>query len=137
MPSKKKSKPSFQVPEELQTAPQAGWVYRSDKEAPAKEAKSARKSSAGGKAAPKGKPAVETAPVPAAAAPAPRVTEAKPKPAAPAAKKKDRSSKSSNGVLDLTAKTLSAGVSTAGSLMLMTTRIMVAPLKLGKRFLGL
>jgi hypothetical protein len=59
------------------------------------------------------------------------------KPAAPAPKKNDRSSNSSPGVLDLTARTLSAGIGTAGNIMLMSTRILTAPLTLGKRLLGL
>jgi hypothetical protein len=135
MPSKKKSKPSFHVPEELRTAPQTGWVYRSDAKAPAKEAKPAHKPPSGSKSTQNRKPAVAPAPIPVAA---PKRSEAEPKHAAPAPNKKDRSSKkSSSGALDLTAKTLSAGFGTAGNILLLTTRIFTAPFMLGKRFLGL
>ena len=76
-------------------------------------------------------------PVATIAAAAPVHLKAEHKPATPAAKKKDRHSKSSRGVLDLTASALSAGFGTAGNIVLMTTRIITAPLMLGKRFLGL
>ena len=40
MASRKKAKPSFEVPEELRSAPQTGWVYRSEEQAaPEKPAK--------------------------------------------------------------------------------------------------
>lgn len=34
MPTKKKHKPRFDVPEVIDTAPQSGWVYRSDEARP-------------------------------------------------------------------------------------------------------
>jgi hypothetical protein len=137
MPSKKKSKPSFQVPEELQKAPQAGWVYRSDQHTPAKEAKAAPKAASGSRSSAKSKHAESHAPASHAAstrheAHAPSAPKAKT--SAPA--KKSSSSDSSSGILDLTAKALSAGFGTAGNLMLLTTRIIAAPVSLGRRLLG-
>jgi len=138
MPSKKKSKPSFQVPEELQTAPQAGWVYRSDEPPPAKGAKGAAKSAASGKTGGRAKRAdAPQASAGAIMAPAehkkPHTDSSKP----PAVSKSNSASKSSSGVLDLTAKVLSAGFGTAGGLVLMTTTIFAAPFAFGKRLLRL
>ena len=137
MPSKKKSKPSFQVPEDLQTAPQAGWVYRSDEHAPARGGKAASKSASGSKGAAKTRktenvaPAAETAAPPKSAPP--RGDHSKPA----AASKSDSKSKSTSSVLDLTAKALSAGFGTVGGLVLLSTTIVAAPFALGKRILHL
>ena len=137
MPSKKKSKPSFQVPEELQKAPQAGWVYRSDQQAPAKEIKAESKAASENKSPAKPKPARRAAPTSkalsvrhAAHAPSPVPRQAK-------ASAPTKAASSSGGILDLTAKTLSAGFGTAGNLVLLTTRILAAPVSLGRRLLGL
>ncbi len=137
MPSKKKSKPSFQVPEELQSAPQAGWVYRSDEQMPAKAGKPAPKTAAGGRAAAKPKHTESSLPtpethVPGAAKPAP-AHESKPR----TAEKSDSDSKSSSAVIDMTAKVLSAGIGAAGGLVLVTTTLVAAPFALGKRILHL
>jgi hypothetical protein len=127
MPSKKKSKPSFQVPEELQKAPQAGWVYRSDRQT--KEAKPTPKAGSGSRG-----PAKPAAAETAAHAPshAPHRDKTSPPP-----KKKESSSGSSGGILDLTAKALSAGFGTVGNIVLLTTRIIAAPVSLGRRIFGL
>ncbi len=136
MPAKKKSKPSFQVPEELQTAPQAGWVYRSEEQSGAK-AHTSSKPAAGGKTAGKAKrvdapPAVSGMSTPAEKKTSP-AREAKPVPKP----KSDSSSKSSSSLLDITAKALSAGFGTAGGLILLTTTVVAAPFALGKRLLHL
>ncbi len=131
MPSKKKPKPSFQVPEELQSAPQAGWVYRSDEPSPAKAAKTAPKAGAGGKATGRSK-RVESE-TPAAAPKPPHADKSKPA-AAPAS---DSKSNSSSAVLDLTAKALSAGFGTAGGFVLLATTLIAAPFALGKRIMHL
>ncbi len=136
MPSKKKSKPSFQVPEELQNAPQAGWVYRSDGHAPAKEAKAGPKHAAGKKAAAKSKPAKSAPPAHAAHASAHAVSPSAETKAA-AAPKANSPSKSSNGIMDLTAKTLSAGFGIAGGLVFLATSLLATPFALGKRMLHL
>jgi hypothetical protein len=39
--------------------------------------------------------------------------------------------------MDLAAKALSAGIGTAGNLLLLTTRIIAAPVSLGRRLFGL
>ncbi len=137
MPSKKKSKPSFQVPEELQTAPQAGGVYRSDEQLPAKEVKAASKPAAAGRAP--GKPKRADAPAASAgtAAPAGLKKASAEKTRSAEESKSDSSSNYSSGVIDLTAKALSAGFGTAGGLVLLTTTLIAAPFALGKRFLHL
>ncbi len=134
MTSKKKSKPSFQVPEELQAAPQAGWVYRSDGQAPAKDVEAPPKSAATRKKTRRRKPAARKA---AAAAP----PHSQPKPAAvskaPAARKPGSASNSIPGFMNLTARTVSAGFGTAGNIVLLTTRILTVPFSFGRRLLGL
>ena len=141
MPTKKKSKPSFQVPEELQKAPQSGWVYRSDEQAPAREAKAGSKTAATSRGSAKSKPASSapsshvTAVRHATHAPSP--AEATPRAKAPATASSTDSSESTGGFLDLTAKALSAGIGTAGNLVLLTTRIIAVPVSLGRRLFGL
>lgn len=139
MPSKKKSKPSFQVPEELLNAPQAGWVYRSDHEAPAKETKAVSKAASGSKSPAKPKPAEGAASTSKASSGRHAAHARSPAPAPPQAKASApaKAASSSGGILDLTAKTLSAGLGTAGNLVLLTTRIIAAPVSLGRRLLGL
>lgn len=137
MPSKKKSKPSFQVPEELQTAPQAGWVYRSDEQHAAKEGKAVSKPAAASRATGKAKRADLPAQTSDAVAPA-ALKKTPPEKSKPAAKtKSDSSSDTSSGIIDLTAKALSAGFGTAGGLILLTTTLIAAPFALGKRFMHL
>ena len=135
MPTKKRSKPSFQVPEELQKAPQAGWVYRSDRQAPVKEVKAASKVASVSRGPAKSKAAEGTAPSSDAARG--RRTGQAPSPVQAAPRAKKSASGSSGGILDLTAKALSAGIGTAGNLMLLTTRIIAAPVSLGRRLFGL
>ena len=129
MPSKKKTKPSFQVPEDLQTAPQAGWVYRSDGPAPRKASKAPAKS----RPAAKARLAESVAPAAAASSPPPKKAETKKSEAA----KSNSSSSSSHGVLDLTSRALSAGFEAAGDIARLTTRFLTMPFSLGKRMLGL
>ena len=135
MPTKKKSKPSFQVPEDLQKAPQAGWVYRSDRPAPAKEAKAASKVASVNRGPAKSKPTEGAAPSSQPASD--RHAAHAPSHAPSTAGAKASESESSGGVLDLTAKALSAGIGTAGNLILLTTRIIAAPVSLGRRLFGL
>src|SRR5512136_3082188 len=123
MPSKKKSKPSYDVPEELQRAPQAGWVYRSDASRPSKA-----------KAASTHKSPAKTAPI-AALASAPAVRSQVSIPAAavetPHASRESHSQSSSSklddGIIDLAARTISSSFNALGNAVLLTTRIITAP----------
>ena len=146
MPSKKKSKPSYNVPEELQTAPQAGWVYRSD--APRSRpstTKNLRKSRAGidaeavragtntGKA---------IAPIP---APAPYAPPAAATPIVGLEKPQEikgkhsqaTTSKPNDGIMDLAARAISSSFEAMGTVVLLTTRIITAPISMGMKMLGL
>jgi hypothetical protein len=143
MPSKKKSKPSFNVPEDLQAAPQAGWVYRSDGEA-APAAKTAEKSEAAeAKAVAPPEPAPRAKKAPATAAPAPAMASGtpqnatEPKTVKPSPGKPKSAAKSDNGILGLAAKTLQSGFETVGNAVLLTTRIIAAPISMGMRLIGL
>ncbi len=132
MPPKKKSRPSFKVPDDLETAPQAGWVYRSDS-TPAAEQGSASKSE---------QPAVEPAQPPATPAPAPAKpqaaqTAARPEPHTPPTTFRAEPAKSdSNGILDLTAKTLSSGMATIGNALMLGAAILTAPFRVGLWIVG-
>lgn len=134
MPSKKKSKPSFQVPEELQAAPQAGWVYRSDGPARARGTKTAHKSGSDGKAAAKSRQAGSTAAARIPSASPRRAPAAKPETAPERAK--ESASGSRRSFMNIGADAMSAGFGTAGNFLLLTTRMFVAPLSLGKRLFG-
>ncbi len=132
MPSKKKSKPSFEVPEDLQSAPQAGWVYRSDRDTEGKM-----------EVPPEAQAAPEAAsdPVVATKKAASRATEAA-KPASASSKprtqaKPQSKTDSGSGILDLAARTISAGFETMGGAMLLATRIFMAPFSMGLRVLRL
>jgi len=141
MPSKKKSKPSYNVPEELQTAPQAGWVYRSDvSRSPEATPKSFRKPQA--TTVTRATPASKTAGKSATPIPAPQTP---PIPAAPSESPKDAkstrshatASKSSDGIMDLAARTISSSFEAIGNAVLLTTRIITAPISMGMKMLGL
>ncbi len=145
MPSKKKSKPSFDVPEDLQTAPQAGWVYRSDKEAasaakkpeekPAASSVAAKGVSGGDGTAHAKKTPAHVAPAPAAAS---KVSERPPETKAKKSEEKSKSSsKSDDGILDLASKTLHSGFETIGNAVRLTTRILAAPITMGMRLIGI
>jgi hypothetical protein len=127
MPSKKRSRPSFEVPQDLQTAPQAGWVYRSD----ADTHKGAEKRKT--QAAPKPPPA------PLFASESAISRSARPAEPAKATPKPETESKtdSRSGILDLAAETISAGFETLGNAMLLTTRIIMMPFAMGMRILRL
>ena len=140
MPSKKKSKPSFDVPEDLQTAPQAGWVYRSDKEAAPAAKKPEEKAAAPSVGAKRvsggdGTAQAKKAPAPAASS---KVTEksAETKPKKSEEKSKS-SSKSDDGILDLASKTLHSGFETIGNALRLTTRVFAAPITMGMRLIGI
>ena len=123
MPSKKKSRPSFDIPEDLHTTPQAGWVYRTDRpDSRAKEKKGAHAASSGssGTAARR-----EHHPAP-----------AKRKQPASSTSKTKKSSEASSGILDLTVKTMSSGFSTAGDVMLFGARMVTMPFVWGMRMMG-
>ena len=146
MPSKKKSKPSFNVPEDLQAAPQGGWVYRSDDEAPhatKKPEEKATTSSGAVKAASGGDGTTHAKKTSATAAPAPAVAPKvsaktpETKTAKTSGEKSKSSSKSDNGILDLASKTIHSGFETIGNAVLLTTRILTAPITMGMRLIGL
>ena len=129
MPPRKKSKPSFKVPDDLETAPQAGWVYRSDS-TPAAEQGPVSKSE---------KPAVEPSQPPAVPVPAMQAarTAASLEPHTPPTKFRAEPAKSdSNGILDLTAKTLSAGMATIGNAFMLGVAILTAPFRVGLWIVG-
>jgi len=112
MPSRKKQKPSYNVPEDLNAAPQTGWVYRS-----------AEKESSPTAAAP-----VEDAGVAKAVERERRREETK---------EKSRSSNSmTTDIIELTAKTITSGIATMGNAMLLSARVVSAPFVMGMRFMG-
>jgi hypothetical protein len=122
MPSKKRPKPSYSVPEDLQDTPQSGWVYRS------------------------GFPDHESMP---AAVGVPEIhgleaAAAPPAPAATAPKSEKKVEKKNSGkvsitseILDLTAKTVSSSAAAIGSAILLGARLMTAPFSVGMRMIGL
>jgi hypothetical protein len=123
MPSKKKKKPSFEVPEDVREAGQAEWVYRSDQK-PAE-------------AFEPGAPAIDV--------PVTRTVEVKRAPAhVPHRTRAEESTKShskssakkKSGILDLTVKTFSSGFSTVANATLLGSRIALAPFRLGARMIG-
>jgi hypothetical protein len=130
MPAKKKSKPSFKVPEDLESAPQAGWVYRSEK-ASAAEPEPATKPPAGDPiiqkvAAP---PAAISAPTPSTAFDCDTYAE-------PSSSKTDSSDYSTPGILDYTSKTFSSGMATIGNALMLGAAIIVAPIRVGLWIVG-
>jgi hypothetical protein len=125
MPPKKKSKPTFEVPEELQTAPQTGWVYRSEHE-----------SEAQADTIEEPKPAEFHEAAPAVIPPPPA-----PEPPPPAHKSGNgdashHTSKSDMDLFDLAALTISSGFEAIGNAMILTTRIITAPFSMGMKMLG-
>ena len=123
MPSKKKSRPSFDIPEDLHTTPQAGWVYRTDRpDSRAKEKKGAHAASSGSSGT--------------AARREHQAAPAKKKHPASSASKTKKSSEASSGILDLTVKTMSSGFSTAGDVMLFGARLVTTPFVWGMRIMG-
>lgn len=112
MPSRKKQKPSYSVPEDLHTAPQTGWVYRSE-EAEAASAAVPVEEAGVAKAAQRGR----------------RDEETKEKP-------KNESTMTAD-IIELTAKTITSGIATMGNAMLLGARVVSAPLVMGMRLMGL
>jgi hypothetical protein len=130
MPAKKKSKPSYSVPEDLQAAPQSGWVYRSV----AGEAAQVETPPAVAAAAqPEAPPPVEEACVAQATGvppPAGKQTTAR-------SSEPRKSTSVTTEILDLTSKTLTSGLATIGNAVLLGTRIATAPFLVGMRWIGL
>jgi len=134
MASRKKTKPSFDVPEELRSAPQAGWVYRTEAGAaePAPKEPAARKKAAGA-------PPPASAAAAAAPPPAPEAAAALPLPPAPAPAAGAKSSKKEPeewGIVDLAAHTFSSGFAAFGNSWLLAARILASPFSLGMKILG-
>ncbi len=132
MPPKKKSKPSFKVPEDLETAPQAGWVYRSES-TPAAEQGSVSKSEKA-KAEPVEPPA-ESASAPAEPQAARTGADREPN-TPPTAFRAEPAKSESNGILDLTAKTISSGMATIGNALMLGAAILTAPFRVGLWIVG-
>ncbi len=123
MSPKKKQKPSFNVPEELHTAPQTGWVYRSESDSePHPEANQASQPAEFREAVPE-----------AAATPIP---EPPPKTGSTKNNGTRATSKSDMDLFDLAALTISSGFEAIGNAMLLTTRIITAPFSMGMKMLG-
>ncbi len=134
MPPKKKSKPSFKVPEDLESAPQAGWVYRSEP------------TEARPKAAP---PAEETKPVtrelravPAAIEPEPRIPRQTWEHEYEDSSESDDEDSSdssffSSDILELSAKTFSSGMSAFGNALMLGAAFLTVPLRIGMWVVGL
>ncbi|HYK90663.1 MAG TPA: hypothetical protein VE398_17960 [Acidobacteriota bacterium] len=132
MPAKKKSKPSFKVPEDLESAPQAGWVYRS--ESTQKVDKGSASRGGDSEAEPESHPSV---PVPPAIHP--RETRSGSNhhsSGTPASSKEESSHSSSTGIFDLTARTFSSGVATIGNALMLGAAILTAPLRIGLWMVG-
>ena len=115
MPSRKKQKPSYSVPEDLHETPQTGWVYRSEEPGSAGDAAAAP---------------VEEACVAAASESAPHHPEAREE------KKRETSSMTAD-IIDLTAKTITSGIATMGNAVLLGARLVSAPFVMGMRWMGL
>jgi hypothetical protein len=123
MPSKKKPRPSYSVPEDLQETPQSGWVYRSS--SPEPESMST----------PVSVPATNGSETPAGPSPA------DPAAAASSEKKEEKNSSGKTSItseiIDLAAKTVSSSASAVGNAILLGTRLITAPLSVGMRLIGL
>ena len=121
MPSKKKAKPSYSVPEDLQETPQSGWVYRSG--SPEPESAPSPASASAEKA-----PAVSAPPAPAAPeAPAPKTDQ----------KKSSNSRSVTSEIIDLAGKTLSSSAAAVGNALLLGARLVMAPVSIGMKMIGL
>ena len=124
MPSKKKAKPSYSVPEDIRETPQSGWVYRSE--------------SADSPAVSSAKSAHSDAQERAAVEPAPTVTASAAR--APAAKKEEKKEKKgeslTSDIVDLTSKTFTSGMAAVGNALLLGARIVTAPFVLGMKMMG-
>ena len=127
MPSKKKSKPSFKVPEDLDSAPQAGWVYRSETTAAQADAPPPLKAQKAERPPPL--PKASKAPVSTPPKSSDKHSDTKSDGA------KSESSLSS-GILDLTAKTFSSGMATIGNALMLGAAILTAPIRIGLWVVG-
>ncbi|MGI8783480.1 MAG: hypothetical protein ACR2L2_07525 [Acidobacteriota bacterium] len=127
MASRKKTKPSFDLSADVITAPQSGWVYRSDAPATgapkARPARRARKTSARPRATIRSvtpiRPVTSIRRPLAAAKPAPK-----------------RSRRTTGSLWGVPAQALAAGLGTTSRLLMMGTRIVTWPFTIGLRFLG-
>ena len=132
MPSKKKSKPSYSVPEDIQPAAGTGWVYRSESADSASDPppKATRASVPHAEA---GKPAKT---VEAAAPETSKVVKA----STPAIKKEEKKAKKNDSItsdlVDLASKTVTSGMAAVGNALLLGARLATAPLVVGIRMMG-
>lgn len=132
MPPKKKSRPSFKVPEDLESTQQAGWVYRSET-----SPKGAEESAAAIK-----QPEVDSGVHVAAAASTDAESSAihnarSSEPEAAPASSKTELPWSTPGILDLTAKTFSSGMATIGNALMLGAALLTAPFRMGLWIAGL
>ena len=123
MASRKRAKPSFDVPEELRSAPQGGWVYRSGDETGDAPAPLRQPLVEGG--APSAAESADKAGSAAAPSPGPAVA------AAPAGGEPAEA-----GIMDLAARTISSGLATVGNMWLLAARILTSPFSMGMKILG-
>jgi len=126
MPSKKKPKPSYSVPEDLKETPQSGWVYRSgspDPEdlPPSVEVRSDEKPEAAG--------LVD------AAAPAAASSAATPSTSGSAKVAAGKSITSE--IIELAANAVSSGAAALGNVILLGARLATAPISIGLKMIGL
>jgi hypothetical protein len=128
MPSRKKSKTSFDVPQEVQNRGQAEWVYRSD-ETPGKT-KSARVTSRT-EVVSEEIPVTRTPPPQSPSEPVTRPHRPRRTTTETHSAKSEKKSTNSSGILDLTAKTISSGFETMSNATLLGTRIALAPFRAG------
>jgi hypothetical protein len=138
MPSRKKSKPSFDVPQDVQNSGQAEWVYRSDATAGDRRA-------TGGTTKTRSAAAEE---IPVTRTESTASTENS-QPVSHTQQRSNRTtgetrssgssrkSNNSSGILDLTARTFSAGFETLSNATLLGAQIALAPFRFGLRMMRL
>jgi hypothetical protein len=133
MPSKKKSKPSFKVPEDLESAQPAGWVYRSEVAPADKEGSAAAVEEPTGDSGAHQAAAASTVQEP----PAGHAASSGDSYSAPASSKTESSRSATPGILDLTARTFSSGMATIGNALMLGAAILTAPFRMGLWIVGL
>jgi hypothetical protein len=136
MPPKKKSKPSFKVPEELESAPQAGWVYRSEPTPTAEKKSSAAVEAAQADSAEKELAAAARKEEP-VKTPATRTSGDHEPRVPPTSPRIEPARSSSSSILDLTAKTFSSGMATLGNAFKLGAALLTAPLRMGLWLVGI
>ncbi len=127
MSAKRKKKPSFEMPEELQSAPQTGWVYRSDAAAEPQPAIPELKHAAA-------EPAEPSTVQPWAEADghsAPRLSLPRPAQEPADTNHNHKPKPQDPGIVDLTWKTLESGFATVNNCAKLGYRIATAPWRIG------